>query len=112
MREQSLSYVSKWDMRGEQNDGSVLHVHICIHSACIQTEYEGAITILRVEVEDERQKMMKVRGEPGKIKKQADVADTSLQSLNTELQVFFFFFCIHLCICTLRAITRNDLNCG
>mmetsp|Transcript_40290 Transcript_40290/g.95676 ORF Transcript_40290/g.95676 Transcript_40290/m.95676 type:complete len:921 (-) Transcript_40290:204-2966(-) len=44
------------------------------------------IKVLSVDVEDQRALMMKVRGEPGKIKKQADVADSSLASLTGELK--------------------------
>ena len=44
------------------------------------------IASLTAEVEDQRALMMKIRGEPGKIKKQSDVAESSLSALQNDLQ--------------------------
>lgn len=47
----------------------------------LQVEIEA----LAIAVDEERQRMMKVRGEPGKVKKQVDVSESSLNALLAEL---------------------------
>uniref|UniRef100_A0A6U2FXG2 Cilia- and flagella-associated protein 58 central coiled coil domain-containing protein n=1 Tax=Hemiselmis andersenii TaxID=464988 RepID=A0A6U2FXG2_HEMAN len=51
------------------------------------TKLAQEIATLQIEVDEERQRLMKVRGEPGKVKKQVDVSESSLNALNAELQV-------------------------
>jgi len=51
------------------------------------TKLAAEIAQLQIEVDEERQRMMKVRGEPGKVKKQVDVSESSLHALQAELNV-------------------------
>ena len=49
------------------------------------TTLHDEIKALAAEVEEERSVMMRIRGEPGKMKKQSDVAESSLAALQNDL---------------------------